>query len=87
MATSTVLKMIGQLPLVDVPAEEEEEEEDGIGWVDPEEEEDGGMEVELMDVVWICTLVTVNMKIMIVLSLIWNVKQYVNPAVHCTGTL
>ena len=70
MATSTVLKMIGQLPLVDVPAEEEEEEEDGIGWVDPEEEEDGGMEVELMDVVWICTLVTVNMKIMIVLSLI-----------------
>ena len=70
MATSTVLKMIGQLPLVDVPAEEEEEEEDGIGWVDPEEEEDGGMEVELMDVVWICVLVTVNMKIMIVLSLI-----------------
>ena len=67
MATSTVLKMIGKLPLVDVPAEEEEEEEDGIGWVDPEEEEDGGMEVELMDVVWICTLVTVNMKIMIVL--------------------
>ena len=67
MATSTVLKMIGKLPLVDVPAEEEEEEEAGIGWMDPEEEEDGGMEVELMDVVWICTLVTVNMKIMIVL--------------------
>lgn len=38
--------------------------------MDPEEEEDGGMEVELVDVVWICILVTVNMKIMIVLSLI-----------------